>query len=64
MHDEPSLRTDGPLARVEALERRVDELERAARLQERRRRRSVYLMLVAGVLYVLVLYWEMRQSIL
>jgi len=45
------------------LERRVTELERAAERAERKRRRSVLLMLVAGVLYVLVVYWEMNQAL-
>lgn len=37
-----------------ALERRVSELERARLAEERRRRRSFWLMAVAVVLYVLL----------
>ena len=45
------------------LERRVTELERTAAKKERARRRSVLFMLLAGVLYVLVVYWEMSRAI-
>ena len=45
------------------LERRVTELERAAAKKERARRRSLLLMLLAGALYVLVIYWEMNQAL-
>jgi len=46
------------------LERRVDELEREAAKRERARRRSLLYFLLAGVLYVLVVYWEMSRSVL
>jgi len=55
---------DGTLEWLQQLERRVLELERIAAKQERLRRRSFVLMLVAGVLYVLVVYWEMSRSVL
>ena len=45
------------------LERRVDELESEAQRQQRAKRRGRLLMLVAGVLYVLVVYWEMTKLV-
>lgn len=49
--------------RLVRLEQRVGEIEREAERARRARRRSILLMLVAGALYVLVLYWEMTQAI-
>jgi hypothetical protein len=46
------------------LERRVTELERAAAKKERARRRSILYFLLAGVLYVAVVWWEMSRAIL
>lgn len=54
---------DGTREWLLQLERRVTELEREAAKKERGRRRSLVLMLVAGVLYVLVVYWQMNQSL-
>ena len=54
---------DGTREWLLQLERRVTELERAAEKAQRTRRRSVLFMLLAGVLYVLVVYWEMNQSL-
>jgi cell division septal protein FtsQ len=54
---------DGTREWLLQLERRVTELERAAAQKERTRRRSLFFMLLAGVLYVLVVYWQMNQSL-
>jgi cell division septal protein FtsQ len=53
----------GMRERLVRLEQRVGEIEREAERARRARRRSILLMLVAGALYVLVLYWEMTQAI-
>jgi hypothetical protein len=53
----------GRRERLVRLEQRVGEIEREAERARRARRRSILLMLVAGALYVLVLYWEMTQAI-
>ena len=45
------------------LERRVSELENAAARAEKARRRSLLYFLLAGVLYVAVIYWEMSHSL-
>ena len=43
------------------LERRVTELEHEAAKAHRTRRRSVFFLLLAGVLYVLFFLWEMKN---
>jgi hypothetical protein len=64
VHDEPSSpRTDGPLARVEALERRVDELERKAERAGRAASRTRLFLLAGAALYVLFLYWELTEIV-
>ena len=54
---------DGTREWLLQLERRVTELQREAAKKERTRRRSLLFMLLAGVLYVLVVYWEMSQAL-
>ena len=54
---------DGTREWLLQLERRVTDLERAAARKERSRRRSLVLMLVAGGLYVLVVWWEMSRAL-
>ena len=45
------------------LEQRVGALEREAARRERRRRRSTLYLLLAGVVYVAFLFWEMNRAL-
>jgi len=63
VEENPQGRPDATREWLLQLERRVDELERLAAKQARNRRRSFLFMALAGVLYILVLYWEMNQAL-
>jgi len=63
VEENPQGRPDATREWLLQLERRVDELERLAEKQARNRRRSFLFMALAGVLYILVLYWEMNQAL-
>ena len=54
---------DGTRERLAQLERRVEELERAAARARRAQRRSRLVMLLGGGLYVLLIYWYLNQIV-